>query len=208
MPRGRVLDAPAGRPYRPPESARAGSGGDAAGDGGEPREPASLQERIDDAVRAGYDEGLVKGQQEAEQRLAEQLIAQNEDLARALGELHGLADRVLEVIKDEVVGLALMIASRIVREKIDAGDPIAARAVTELLQRVGDGVRCRIRVHPADQDGVLERCPSLSKPGLIDLVPDPSVGRGGLLVETEAEELDARMGTAYQALWEAVTEKR
>ncbi|MDH3283760.1 MAG: FliH/SctL family protein [Acidobacteriota bacterium] len=203
MPRGRVIDAPAGRPYRPPERAPRASGVAATGDGVESREPVSLQDRIDDAVKTGYEEGHRKGLAEAEQ-----LIAQNEDLVRSLSELHSLAHRAFELVKDEVIGLALKIASRIVREKIDAADPIAARAAEELLERVGDGVRCRVRVHPSDQKALLERCPPLSQPGLVELIADPSVGRGGLLVETEEEELDARPGTAYQALWEAVTEKR
>ncbi len=198
MPRGKVVDAPATRPYRPPErTART----DAS-----PEELA--KRRVEDAVRAGYEEGLRRGREEAEQQLAEQLIAVRESLARSTAELHALAERVLELVKDEIVGLALQIASRVVRERIEAGDPVVVRIADEMLARLGEGVSCRLRIHPEDREALGRLQPELEAKGLVELVVDPSVGRGGLIVEAGDEELDARLGTAYQALWEAVMDGR
>ncbi len=198
MPRGKIVDAPAARPFRPPERAGAADGS--------PEELA--KRRVEDAVRAGYEEGLRRGREEAEQQLAEQLIAVRESLARSTAELHGLADRMLELVKDEIVGLALQIASRVVRDRIEAGDPIVTRIADEMLARLGEGVRCRIRVHPDDREALASMQPELEKKGLVELVVDPTVGRGGLIAEAGEEELDARLGTAYQALWEAVMDGR
>ena len=197
MSRGRVIDEPAARPFRPPE--RSGAAGGSAEE--------LAARRVEDSVRSGYEEGLRQGREEAGKILADELARARESLAQATGELHGLAERVLDLVRDEIVGLALMIASRIVRERIDAGDPDAVRIADEMRGKLGKGVSCRLHVHPEDRDALLDARPDLREPGLVELVADRTIARGGLVIESGDEQLDARLGTAFQALWDVVADE-
>jgi len=151
--------------------------------------------RVEAAVRAGYEEGLRRGREEAQAAVA----GERERLARALAAVHALERDVLTRLEEEIVDLAVAVAERIVRARIEAGDEVALRAAREVLSACGESGGVRVRLHPRDLEQVRERAPELASPGLVELVPDPSLERGDVLVETELETLDARVRTALHA---------
>jgi type III secretion system HrpE/YscL family protein len=104
--------------------------------------------------------------------------------------------RLLEV-EEELAAVALEVARKIL------GEELAARpeAVAVLARRALEPVRGRrevaLRVHPEDGPRVRAELPRLSAlleraPGLC-LREDAAVGRGGVVVETEAGRVDARV---------------
>jgi len=151
--------------------------------------------RVEAAVRAGYEEGLRKGREEALAAVA----AERERLARALAAVHALERDVLARLEGEIVDLAIAVAERIVRARIEAGDEVAVRVAREAIAACGETGGVRVRMHPEDVALARERAPELEAPGLVELVADPSLARGDVLVETEMETLDARVRTALLA---------
>ncbi|MBP7149141.1 MAG: hypothetical protein KBD01_16555 [Acidobacteria bacterium] len=194
MNRGRLMEPREAQRFDPPELRGAGPN-------------ASPEDRAAEAVRAGFAQGLAQGRAEAQAALAKDRAAAGQKLAQSLAELHTVRREILEQGQRELVELALTIASRIVRARIEAGDPVAARIAAEVLARTAALPGRKIRLNPEDHEIVLAHCPGISGPGGVELVPDPAIERGGLVVECAAEAVDARVGTALEIFREALAEE-
>jgi flagellar biosynthesis/type III secretory pathway protein FliH len=154
-----------------------------------------------------------RAQAEREQVLAEaERAGREEGMARAAAALAaaGLArDRLLAAAERDLVRLAVTVAGRIVGEEGMAAESARASAARALAQ-----VRARrvvtLRVHPEDAETVRRAEPRLrgllEHPGALDLREDPAVGRGGAVVETEAEGVDARLQAQLELLLRAMEE--
>jgi len=142
----------------------------------------------------------------------ERILAEAEEagrragLARAAAALARAAeerDRLLASAGDDLTRLAVAVAGRILEREVERDGAVEALAASA-LEAVRHRRQVALRVHPADAPalqreagrlgGLLARAPSLA------VREDASVGRGGLLVETEAGTLDARIATRLEDL--------
>lgn len=109
--------------------------------------------------------------------------------------------RLQAELEEEVVGLALAIAGRVLALAVE--DPRAARESAEkALRQSGGCERLVLRCHPADQAGLTDLAGDLRSAAGASLAvqPDPAVGRGGVLLETEAGAVDARVERQLERL--------
>ncbi len=202
MPRGRLIhDADPGAgavvvvAYEPPQASR-------------PGRDASPEALAEEAQRAGFERGLARGQAEAKAALDAELRRLRERVAASVAQLAELEQHIVEETKERILALALEIAGRVVRDRIAAGDPVAARVAAEVLTDAPrQGTRV-LRVHPDDHAALLQALPGLGEPGSITLEMDASIAPGGVVVETPLENVDARLGTALSAIADALQEAR
>jgi type III secretion protein L len=162
----------------------------------------------DEAARAT----LERARSEAEALCAE---------ARARGHEEGLAeaaevllravaqrDRLLASAEGDLVDLAIEIARRVLASAAERGAvaDVAARALE--LARLREHVA--IRAHPADLAALRDAEPALlallARARGIALRPDATIERGGVVVETEAGRIDARLETQLAGLRRALLE--
>ncbi len=165
---------------------------------------ATTQARAD-GYAAGEREGRAVLAAQAEvRRIAEQAAAEQQAAAheqqrqQALAALRGAetAFRTAETtavahIEQTVVELALELARAVLgRELLAMADP-AAEALGRALALAPDGGQLVARLHPAD-------LATLADAGLarVELRPDPTVERGGCLVEGGGRRVDAQLGPA------------
>jgi type III secretion protein L len=156
---------------------------------------------------------------EAARAERERVLADAEDeghrsgLARAAGALAQAAaerDRMLQAAGDDLVRLAVAVAGKVLGREVERDGRVEALAASAL-----EAVRHRreviLRVNPADAPGLRREAGRLG--GLLARTPslaiqeDPAVGRGGLLVETEAGTLDARLETRLEAVESALLQE-
>lgn len=143
----------------------------------------------EDAAAAGREDGLAQA---------------TEIVARAAL----VRDGLLASAEPQLVELAFEVARRVLGRVAERDRD----AVVEVAARALEGVRHRrhvtLRAHPDDAGALRE-----AEPGLRDqlrlerciaLVEDPSVGRGGVVVETEAGTVDARLAAQVGALRRAL----
>lgn len=152
------------------------------------------------ARRQGYEEG----REAAAAALTETLAAAalEADRVRAGSEPAAvrLAGRLAAKMTEKIVGRALELAPELMAD-------IADRALASSRARTGV---VRLRVHPDDlallaRDDVRRRlCARLDARGVLQLQPDPAVGRHGCVVETAAVRLDARLESQIAALERAL----
>jgi flagellar assembly protein FliH len=147
-----------------------------------------------DARKRGHDEGFAAGRDQADREMNDMLGTMRGLLEMARAERH----KLIEDAEPELVRLALGIAERVLHQQIalDRGVVVemAKTAIARLIER--DSVT--VRVNPADLERMREHRDELIAIGDIRnlrVVEDQRVDRGGVVVDTDAGTIDARIGT-------------
>lgn len=198
MARGKVIAGGQAQRYQPPDAVIANGVG----------ETGSPEARIEEAIRAGFAQGFNRGRQEAQAACQAEWEAQQQRFAAVLGKLHDLEAALYEELRGPLLDLGLEIAARVVRTRIEAEDPVALRAVEEILSSEPRTVSRTIKVNPDEFELILGAIPHLGEPGTISVVPDQTLGRGDVLIESGEEAVDARVSTAFRVLHEMLEEER
>ncbi len=180
----RLLDGPAAAE---PAFSRGGAGA----------RPESESER---AHRRGREEGLAEGRRLAEEEASGDRAAERARLAEAIAGLVAAAEAFRRERERQVLAVALEAASRIVRARIEDGDPVAARAAREAVEALPDSASVRVRVNEADLESVAAELREEIARGRLEIAADPSIERGGCVVESAVGSVDARLSTAERAV--------
>lgn len=141
-------------------------------------------------IRADLERALrEKAQEDARAELAAERVA----LERA-------RRAMLDDAEATVRTLALAVARRLVAEELETHPERIRSIVREASERVRRASRVRVRVSPAD-------CAALG-PLDAEIVEDPSVERGGCVVESDLGDVDARLEVRLEALARALAGER
>ncbi|MCC7123584.1 MAG: hypothetical protein IT178_01960 [Acidobacteria bacterium] len=128
--------------------------------------------------RAGLEAGAAKG---------EQILRR---LASSLDELQTLRGELLRRTERQVVELAIAMARRVVHREL-ALDPDLLLAMARVaLDRLADTASATIRLHPEDFASAVGRGQPSQTPGGVRIVSDPTIARGGCLVQSDYGVID------------------
>ncbi|HEY9179974.1 MAG TPA: FliH/SctL family protein, partial [Candidatus Baltobacteraceae bacterium] len=160
---------------------------------------------VDDAQRrAGEIEAQAKAdgfrQGEADGRAAVQ--AEMEEMLETMRGLVEMArverHKIIETAEPEIVKLSVAIAERILNQHV-ALDPNTVLEMTKsAITRLVNRETVTVRVNPADVETMREHRDKLMTMNDIDnlrVIEDQRVDRGGVLIETDAGTIDAKMST-------------
>ncbi len=168
---------------------------------GEPDREAAIER---EAFARGRKQGFDEGARQAGEELAQLAEEVRRELSAALEQLSSFETERRRENEKLVVEIALAAAARIVRERIAAGDPLAARALEEAIAALPPALKLRARIHPEDADAVAGRVAQETGRERLELVPDPAVSRGGCVDESDVGTIDASIETALDAVRDAV----
>jgi flagellar assembly protein FliH len=150
-----------------------------------------------DARKRGHEQGFGAGRDAADREMNDMLVTMRGLLEMARAERH----KLMEEAEPELVRLALGIAERVLHQQValDRGVVVemAKTAIARLIER--DAVT--VRVNPADLERMREHRDELIALGDIKslrVVEDKRVDRGGVIVDTDAGTIDARIGTQLE----------
>jgi type III secretion system HrpE/YscL family protein len=143
-------------------------------------------------------------------------VAAGREEARAeatarLGGARAAAAAVREAAGADLRALAVRIAEKVLGRALALDPGLVADVAAEALRSARHQRDIALRVHPDDLAALAAARPRLQ--GLLlrapDLVlrPDPEVGLGGCIVETEIGVVDARLETQLAAIERALTEE-
>lgn len=147
-----------------------------------------------DAKREGFDQGVSDGRGAADAEMDEMLQTMRGLVEMARAERH----KIVESAEPEIVRLAVAISERILNQHIavdaDAVLEMTRSAITRLVNREN----VTVRVNPADIETMRRHREHLMSMNDIDnlrIIEDQRVDRGGVLLETEAGTIDAKIST-------------
>lgn len=165
-----------------------------------------MEQARSDAFEAGR-EAARAAMLPVQARLEGELDRIAKNMQAALG---ALAEERLELVHgaaDSVIRFAFEIAARIVRVELVSRPEAIVPLVREALERAASAERIVVRLSPRDHAFLREHETKLPEaaglPGL-RLRADSSLSPGGLVVETEEGNLDARLETQLERIAEAL----
>ncbi len=158
-------------------------------------EAAARAEAVAEEARAkGHREGFAAGRAAAERDMDDMLGTMRGLLEMARIERH----KLIAGAEPELVRLALGIAERVLHQQVALDRSVVVEMAKTAIARLIERDTVTVRVNPADLERMRERRDDLIAIGDIRnlrIVEDQRVGRGGVVVETEAGTIDARVGT-------------
>jgi len=163
---------------------------------------------IEDAAHAaGLDRGLTEGRdaghtealQEARERFAQDQACLTKSLGGVLKAFESRREQLYLSARRDVVVLAIAVARRVLAkmpELDEAATEAAVQACAEALDLVRGATEVVIRAHPDDCQALGHLAQEIAQAAQaskdVRITEDPSVGRGGAVVETSDSEVDAR----------------
>jgi flagellar assembly protein FliH len=154
----------------------------------------------DPLYESGYADGLRDGVGQA-----------REDLRPALAALAGVAEslnsRRDEMLRDQarnLHGLALAVARKIVQREIATDAGVIEDLVRRALELLPHDLQVDVRLHPEDLQALGDRVDRPTDMSAVTLrwLPDPTMERGGFVVQSPHRLVDGRLDMALRDLYE------
>jgi flagellar assembly protein FliH len=147
-----------------------------------------------EARKRGHDEGFQAGRDAADHEMNDMLVTMRGLLEMGRAERH----KLIEDAEPELVRLALGIAERVLHQQIALDRGVVFEMAKTAIARLIERDTVTVRVNPADLERMREHRDELIAIGDIRnlrVVEDQRVDRGGVVVDTEAGTIDARIAT-------------
>ena len=166
---------------------------------------AACEERMKEAKEEGYNEGLEAGKKECDTRLQQELEEIRQRLESSIEVLEESRQAFLqkvESVEEDLIETALDLAKEVVVKEISKDSKeIALRLANLLLAEVKDAAKITLRVNPEDYDYLKE---ALKERENLDIVADPAVGPGGVVIVSDLGEIDGEIMHRFERIKEAV----
>jgi len=159
--------------------------------GGANRQAADAEQRVRQAHQQGYEEGQAAGRQD----LAGQLEAMQAKLARTIEEITGLRPRYRHEAEQDVVALALAVARRILHRELTVSPDALLGLVKAALAKMDAREVNHVRVSRQDAPMVLGFFEKMGAPHRIEVIADPGLAPGSVVLESDRGLLDASVDT-------------
>lgn len=152
-------------------------------------------------------DGFAKGQVEARQRYDNLLeLIQNalDDMERMRGEMTGS-------LRETIISLGLEIAGKTLKHEIETAPMIIKQLADEVLAKISPANEAVLRLSQPDYDVLKELQSEFESaagyPAKFKISPDPSLGRGDVVVNYERGTIDARIATQLKNITDALMER-
>jgi flagellar assembly protein FliH len=146
----------------------------------------ALQRDVEHARRAGFRDGETSGREKGTAEVQPVL----ERLTRSLADVAGLKNRLRREAEQDLVELSISIARRIIRRELTVDPEAIGGLVRAALDKLHVRDVCRVRVHPDHQLSVRTQLEKQGA-GSAEVVGDPALQRGDVVVESRRGDLDA-----------------
>jgi flagellar assembly protein FliH len=116
-------------------------------------------------------------------------------LARTIEEITSLRQRYRHEAEQDVVGLALAVARRILHRELTVSPDALLGLVKAALEKLDTREVHRVRVSRQDAPLLLAFLEKMGLPQRIEVTPDPALAPGSVVLETTRGLLDASIDT-------------
>jgi flagellar assembly protein FliH len=180
----------------------AGSAAVSAPDNPDPNAVLELQSRVRELERelpvrerAAFERGLDEGRTTEARNLAARVEPQFRNLAAAVSEIAGLRSKVRAEAEQDVIRLAVAIARRILHRELTVDPDALLGVVMAALGRIDSREITHVRAHPGDVPAIQKHLAAAGAPPRIELIGDPVLEPGSVVLETSRGNLDASVST-------------
>jgi len=183
------------------------------------REAEEDAERIREAAReegyssgrvSGYEEGYAAGREEAGAECRAEWEHRLECLSTLCQEISHFRPALVEQYRSDIIDLVIEVARAVISTEVDRDDHRVLRVIDSCLRKASSPSTLKIKTNIADLAVVTEAKRELAArfPGVqsIEVIDDPSVERGGCLIEMDNGFFDARIDHRLDRIREAMVQ--
>lgn len=168
------------------------------------------EDRAAHLEREGYDRGFSQGEKDGFElglKKAEKVAA---NLERLFGELNVLKQDLVRTYEKEIVNVIFAIAKKIVCDQGVRDESLVQRTALKALHLAADRSEVSLRVHPDDVQWIEKVKPEFfarfKELKHLNVTPDPSLLRGGCLLESPCGDVDGRIETQLEEVCQVMDE--
>ena len=162
---------------------------------------AQRQALFDEARANGYEEGRAAGYAEGAQVARDELATELELVHSIAAQAKVDRETLIAAAEPEIVRLALEVTRKLIAREVALDPNIVKGLLTRaMLKAAGDGpMRLRLNPETIDHLGayLADVSARFSSRG-VEVVPDPTVEPGGVIVDTRTGAVDARLSTQLE----------
>lgn len=153
-----------------------------------------------EAQARGYALGAEEARLAAEAEWRGRVESLQGSFAALSGAIETLRDELDRHAVDAALRVGVEVAQRILEREVAVDPAAAARSVEAGLERLPGATEIEIHLHPLDLEQLGDAAPTRPTPGgRLRYVGDPSVGRGGAVIHSDAGLVDARLDQQLRA---------
>jgi flagellar assembly protein FliH len=171
----------------------------AESDGDAPARDKELSEKRQFELEAhgkqAYEKGFYEGQSSAGKAADARIEEALKRAARTVHDITGMKGRLRREAEEDIIKLSISIAKRVLYREIQIDTEALHGLVKAALQRVDIRELYRLRLHPEDAGRIQTTLTAIGLPSRVEVVPDATLERGAVLLETSRGSLDASIET-------------
>ncbi len=159
---------------------------------------------VQNARQAGFEEGYKAGAEHAERELRLEWEDRLKEAEKLIQLAYTVKEKVIAEAESFVVGLSCSIAGKLVSAQLEQNPELALKLFSQALSRRQEQGVITLCVSPSQFEFVQaakdELALSLDSQAELQIVPDPSVGKGGCIIRSSFGSVDARIDTQLSAV--------
>ena len=168
----------------------------------------SQQQEFQKMIEAAKEESFKQGQLEAEKRLSEEVKQKDEEeigrFAQSIDKLDKTTKKFqekIDTIENDLIATAIDIAKEVINKEVSKNSKdIALNLAYLLLDDIKDAAKVTVKVSPKDFAHLKQRLQSEN----VDVVSDGSISEGGVMLLSEAGNIDGDLMQRFEKVKEMV----
>lgn len=158
---------------------------------------------VQEGYRAGFDAGHAAGLDAGREAAAAEGRALAQKLAEAIARFDAGVARLEQDVAGQLLNLALGIARRVVGETLEAKPEAVLASIRDAIAQLPAQ---HTMIHLNSQDAELIRAQAGDALGRAGhrILENPNLARGDVLVEAGGTQVDARLATRWQRVWDSL----
>jgi flagellar assembly protein FliH len=160
----------------------------------DPTAKEDFKTRIARLEREAYEKGFAQGQKDGLDLEKSKLEEMGKQYEALFIELRDLKIKIFHESEGEMLRLIELMLKKIIGEEIKANSAVIKHCISSAAKFLTDKRKVRIIINPDDMEEVKKMLPDLvrlTKGGNFQLMEDPSIGKGGCMLETGFGRINA-----------------
>ncbi len=179
-----------------------------------------VESNIKSIEEKGFQSGLSQGRKTGEEKGKEEVLAHfafleeliveaQREMKRILDDAIRQKEDILQKSEPELVQLAVEIAKKVVRQEVQLNPTVVLSVTQDALQKVLTRTQAHIKANPKDveilkhyENELRAMLPNVTS---FQILPDESMGAGGVVVDTESGRVDARITRQFHEVEKSIS---
>lgn len=158
------------------------------------------QKQSKEIEKNAREQALNQARTEANDELTQALEILNKDVNKSLEDLTFLRQEIAANMEEELLKLSIEIAKKVVHREITTDREVIVSLIRVALARLQNRTVAYIRLNPTDYQYLVSNSERIAAGKTVELNSDPTITRGGCIIETDFGNIDARIEQQFMEI--------